>query len=66
MRPMEGQVVQVRKQNNYGIEVLYPVNDLAYAVCELASTKTITDRMIYILNTYGCTISLEEAIRGDL
>ena len=55
---MEGQVVLVRKQNNYGSEVLYPVNDLAHALCEIAFKRTVSERMVNVIKAHGGIVEL--------
>jgi hypothetical protein len=48
--------VEYKWRNVYGVELRYPVNNLARLVCQLAGTKTLTDGAVATLSEYGIRV----------
>ena len=58
MEDTQDKTVLVRKDKNWGQDKYYPVNTTANMVVDLVGTRTITDRMIRCLKTYGYTVQV--------
>ena len=41
--------VEIREANNYGSLAFYPANDQARLIADVAGTKTLTARVLYLL-----------------
>jgi hypothetical protein len=50
----------VRIAHNYGKRAIYPVNEAAQLIAELAGTKTLTHEAIQTAKRLGYTIKAEE------
>ena len=54
----QDKTVLVRKDTSWGLVKYSPDNTTAKMVVDLVGTRTITDRMIRCLKTYGYTVQV--------
>jgi hypothetical protein len=52
--------ITVRVTNNYGIQTVYPVCEVARKLAALAGTKTLTPQAIHLIKGLGYTVLVEE------
>ena len=52
--------ITVRVTNNYGIQTVYPVCEVARKLAALAGTKTLTPQAIHLIQDIGYTVRVEE------
>jgi hypothetical protein len=58
---LSGSVAQYIVRDVYGEAMLYPENKLAHFLCDLAGTKTLTDRTRQLAKDFG--VEFEQAMR---
>lgn len=51
--------ITVRIKNNYGNKMIYPVCEKAKAFADIASTTTLTQRVIELIKSLGYSIEVE-------
>lgn len=56
---METNIV-VKKKQNYGNDMVYPVNTLGFSLCKLLGTKTFTPSHIRDLKGLGFTFEIKQ------
>jgi hypothetical protein len=52
--------ITVRVTNNYGIQTVYPVCEIARKLAALAGTKTLTPQAMRLIKDLGYTTLVEE------
>lgn len=53
--PMAG-LVLVHERTVYGVQLHYPANKLAHALCDLTGSKTFTHRMVEEIKRMGLSV----------
>ena len=52
--------ITVRVTNNYGIQTVYPVCEVARKLAALAGTKSLTPQAVRLIKDLGYTVLVEE------
>ena len=58
-RPLTESLIVLEKEKQYGCLRYYPRNRMAFLLCQLTGTKTLTETQQDILKSMGCTISYD-------
>jgi hypothetical protein len=56
---MENQII-IEVKNVYGNETIYPVNDAAKVLAEIAGTKTLTRRTLKLAQQLGYVVEIKQ------
>lgn len=62
---VERRIVEVTIRNVYGADKVYPANDLAYSLAELAGTATLTPRALAIARDMGFEVRIKSGLSAD-
>ena len=58
-------IVEVTIRNVYGADKVYPANDLARSLAELAGTTTLTPRALAIARDMGMEVRIKSGLSAD-
>ena len=56
-------IVKVKIKQNYGSDLIYPVNETGRLFADLTKTKTLTRETMSIIKALGYTVEVEQELK---